>query len=108
MFRFSKAFLQKSAKMGVVKTVIEAGTGAQPTKGQTVAIQYTGWLKDTTKKDNKGKQFDSSVGRGDGNFLTRIGVGQVIRGWDEEVVNMKVGEKATLDISSEVELKNVQ
>ncbi|CAG9980461.1 unnamed protein product [Clonostachys byssicola] len=85
--------------MGVVKTIREPGTGAQPTKGQTVTIEYTGWLKDTTKEENKGEQFDSSVGRGD--FVVPIGVGRVIRGWDEGVVQMKVGEKATLDISSD-------
>lgn len=42
--------------MGVTKTILEEGTGAQPTPGQTVTIVYTGWLKDTTKPDNKGKQ----------------------------------------------------
>lgn len=59
MFRFSKAFLQQSAKMGVVKTTINPGTGAQPTKGQTVTIEYTGWLKDATKENGRGKQYDS-------------------------------------------------
>ncbi|KAI0965661.1 protein folding, peptidylprolyl isomerase, response to calcium ion [Xylaria arbuscula] len=85
--------------MGVNKTVIKEGSGAIPQTGQTVTIEYTGWLKDTSKPDNKGNQFDSSVGRGD--FVTRIGVGQVIKGWDEGVTQMKVGEKATLDISSD-------
>ncbi|KAJ8110095.1 hypothetical protein ONZ43_g5963 [Nemania bipapillata] len=83
--------------MGVTKTILQEGAGAQPTVGQTVTIEYTGWLKDTTKPDNKGKKFDSSVGRGD--FVTQIGVGQVIKGWDEGVTQMKVGEKATLDIT---------
>uniref|UniRef100_A0A0B7JUG9 peptidylprolyl isomerase n=1 Tax=Bionectria ochroleuca TaxID=29856 RepID=A0A0B7JUG9_BIOOC len=85
--------------MGVERTVIKAGTGPQPVKGQTVTIEYTGWLKDPTQKDQKGKQFDSSVNRGD--FVVKIGVGQVIRGWDEGVTQMNVGEKATLDISSD-------
>ncbi|KAF2966372.1 hypothetical protein GQX73_g7204 [Xylaria multiplex] len=118
--------------MGVTKTVLQEGSGPQPTPGQTVTIEYTGWLKDTSKPDNKGDNypaihpvpalptittmtashdlqfkettaprpwFDSSVGRGD--FVTRIGVGQVIKGWDEGVTQMKVGEKATLDISSD-------
>ncbi|ROW02109.1 hypothetical protein VSDG_02616 [Cytospora chrysosperma] len=85
--------------MGVEVHHTEEGTGAQPQAGQTVTIEYTGWLKDTTKPDNKGKQFDSSVGRGD--FVTKIGVGQVIKGWDEGVTQMKVGGKATLDISSD-------
>ncbi|KAI2637183.1 FK506-binding protein 1B [Hypomontagnella submonticulosa] len=85
--------------MGVTKTVIQEGTGPQPAARQTVTIEYTGWLKDTSKPDNKGNQFDSSVGRGD--FVTQIGVGQVIKGWDEGVLTMKVGEKATLDITSD-------
>jgi FK506-binding protein 1 len=40
--------------MGVTKTVLEAGTGAQPKVGDTVVIEYTGYLKDTTKPNNKG------------------------------------------------------
>ncbi|KAJ4413483.1 FK506-binding protein 1B [Gnomoniopsis sp. IMI 355080] len=84
--------------MGVTKTTHQEGTGPQAQAGQTVTIEYTGFLKDTSKPDNKGKQFDSSVGRGD--FVTKIGVGQVIKGWDEGVTQMKVGEKATLDITA--------
>ena len=42
--------------MGVEKTVLQEGSGAIPTKGQTVSIEYTGWLKDTSKPDNKGNQ----------------------------------------------------
>lgn len=40
--------------MGVTKTVIQEGTGAQAQAGQAVTIEYTGWLKDTSKPDNKG------------------------------------------------------
>ncbi|KAK2746770.1 FK506 binding protein proline rotamase rapamycin-binding protein [Onygenales sp. PD_40] len=85
--------------MGVTKTTHQEGTGPTPSVGQTVIIEYTGYLKDTSKPDNKGNKFDSSVGRGD--FSTAIGVGRVIKGWDEGVTQMKVGEKATLDISSD-------
>lgn len=42
--------------MGVTKTVIQEGTGPQPAARQTVTIEYTGWLKDTSKPDNKGNQ----------------------------------------------------
>ncbi|EON97720.1 putative fkbp-type peptidyl-prolyl cis-trans isomerase protein [Phaeoacremonium minimum UCRPA7] len=87
--------------MGVTKTIIFEGSGASPKVGQTVTIEYTGWLKDTSAPDNKGKVFDSSTQPGRGDFQTRIGVGQVIKGWDEGVLQMKVGEKATLDISSD-------
>ncbi|KAK4103765.1 FKBP-type peptidyl-prolyl cis-trans isomerase [Parathielavia hyrcaniae] len=85
--------------MGVTKTTHVAGTGPQPVMGQTVTIAYTGWLKDTSKPDNKGDKFDSSLGGGD--FVTQIGVGRLIRGWDEAVLDMRVGEKATLDITSD-------
>ncbi|KAF4592306.1 peptidyl-prolyl cis-trans isomerase fkr-3 [Ophiocordyceps camponoti-floridani] len=85
--------------MGVTKKTLSSGSGAQPKPGDTVTIEYTGYLKDPSKPDGKGQKFDSSVGRGD--FVVKIGVGQVIKGWDEGVTQMKVGEKATLDISSD-------
>ncbi|KAL6872865.1 hypothetical protein J3F83DRAFT_731221 [Trichoderma novae-zelandiae] len=87
--------------MGVEKTILQEGTGPQPAAGQQVVMGYTGWLKDTSKPDQKGKKFDSSYDRDPPTFQTRIGVGAVIKGWDEAVVTMKVGEKARLDISSD-------
>ncbi|UPK97612.1 hypothetical protein LCI18_008547 [Fusarium solani-melongenae] len=93
----SRNFSFTQAIMGVTKTTHQEGTGAVPQKGQTVTIEYTGYLKDESKPDNKGAKFDSSVGRGD--FVVKIGVGQVIQGWDEGVTQMQVGEKATLDIT---------
>ncbi|KAL5349112.1 hypothetical protein V496_09142 [Pseudogymnoascus sp. VKM F-4515 (FW-2607)] len=83
--------------MGVTKTTTQEGTGPQPQQGQTVTIEYTGYLKNAD--GSKGTVFDSSVGKSD--FNTAIGVGRVIQGWDEGVVTMKVGEKATLDITSD-------
>ena len=68
----------------------EVGTGASPTTGQTVKVHYTGTL-------TNGKKFDSSVDRGQP-FSFKIGVGQVIKGWDEGVGTMKVGGKRTLII----------
>ncbi|KAL2110809.1 hypothetical protein VUR80DRAFT_688 [Thermomyces stellatus] len=85
--------------MGVTKTTLVEGTGPQAQPGQTVTMEYTGWLKDPSAPDQKGKKFDSSIGRGD--FITQIGVGRVIRGWEEGVTQMKVGEKAILDITSD-------
>ncbi|EPQ67407.1 Bgt-4035 [Blumeria graminis f. sp. tritici] len=85
--------------MTVEKTIIKAGHGVSPKPGDTVTMEYTGFLKDTGCPDNKGKQFDSSVGRGD--FEVVIGRKCVIKGWDEAIPTMKVGEKATLDISSD-------
>ena len=68
----------------------DIGTGDAPTKGKSVKVHYTGRLTD-------GKKFDSSVDRGDP-FVFSIGVGQVIKGWDEGVMSMKVGGKRQLII----------
>ncbi|KAJ3310911.1 FK506-binding protein 1 [Boothiomyces sp. JEL0838] len=78
--------------MGVTKTVIRAGDGVHfPKKGDTVTMHYHGTFLD-------GKKFDSSVDRGEP-FVTQIGVGRVIRGWDEGVPQMSLGEKAVLNIT---------
>ncbi|TVY85426.1 FK506-binding protein [Lachnellula suecica] len=108
--------------MGVTKEIISEGSGASPSVGDKVTIQYTGWLKDDAASNGKGKhtnadvaitRFDSSVGRGP--FVVDIGVGQVIKGWDEGVTQMKLGEKATLHItpdfgygSRDVELQKIE
>ena len=68
------------------------GTGDTATSGQTVSVHYTGWL-------TNGKKFDSSVDRGQP-FSFRLGVGQVIKGWDEGVQGMKIGGKRKLTIPS--------
>jgi peptidylprolyl isomerase len=70
------------------------GQGASPSSGQSCVMHYTGWLWDGTKK---GEKFDSSLDRGKP-FSFQLGVGQVIRGWDEGVASMKVGGKRTLVI----------
>ena len=79
-----------STSSGLQYTIDEPGTGAQPTPGQTVKVHYTGWLPDGTK-------FDSSRDRG-APLEFPIGQGRVIKGWDEGVAAMKVGEKRTLII----------
>ncbi len=73
---------------------IVPGTGTSPTQGQIVVVHYTGWLTD-------GKKFDSSVDRGVP-FEFQIGVGQVIQGWDQGVLTMKVGGKRKLTIPPEL------
>ncbi|KAF2731657.1 peptidyl-prolyl cis-trans isomerase [Polyplosphaeria fusca] len=90
--------------MGVTKNIISAGNGTLfPKNGDEVSMEYTGWLFDSSAADNKGKQFDSSVGRGD--LRTQIGTGRVIKGWDEGILGndstgaMSLGEKATLTIT---------
>jgi peptidylprolyl isomerase len=69
---------------------IEEGTGATPNRGQTVTVHYTGTLEN-------GKKFDSSRDR-KRPFDFTIGVGQVIKGWDEGVGSMKVGGRRQLII----------
>lgn len=52
-----RSFSSTVAKMGVTKTTHTEGSGVVPNKGDKVTIEYTGWLKDTSKPDNKGKQY---------------------------------------------------
>ncbi|HKC59238.1 MAG TPA: FKBP-type peptidyl-prolyl cis-trans isomerase [Myxococcales bacterium] len=70
------------------------GTGPEAKKGQTVSVHYTGWLTD-------GKKFDSSNDHGQP-FSFALGRGQVIQGWDEGVVGMKVGGRRKLTIPPEM------
>jgi peptidylprolyl isomerase len=69
---------------------IVEGTGAMPQPGQRVTVHYTGTLED-------GTQFDSSRDRGRP-FSFKVGVGQVIKGWDEGVGSMRVGGRRQLVI----------
>ncbi|HWM89239.1 MAG TPA: FKBP-type peptidyl-prolyl cis-trans isomerase [Thermoanaerobaculia bacterium] len=75
---------------GLQYAIDQPGTGPKPQARQTVTVHYTGWLADGTK-------FDSSRDRGEP-FPFVIGQGEVIKGWDEGVADMKVGEKRTLVI----------
>ena len=69
---------------------LTVGTGKAPAKGDSITVQYTGWL-------TNGKKFDSSRDRGQPATF-QIGVGAVIPGWDEGVITMKVGGKRKLII----------
>ena len=88
--------VQDQAKTaGMVKTPsglayadLKIGTGPQPVAGKPVKVHYTGWLENGTK-------FDSSVDRKEP-FVFIIGVGQVVPGWDEGVMTMRVGGKRKL------------
>ncbi|MFZ2060500.1 MAG: FKBP-type peptidyl-prolyl cis-trans isomerase [Candidatus Binatus sp.] len=73
---------------------VTKGTGPVPQAGQTVTVNYTGWLFVDGKK---GQKFDSSLDRNQP-FSFTIGQGQVIKGWDEGVATMHVGGKRTLII----------
>jgi FKBP-type peptidyl-prolyl cis-trans isomerase len=67
-----------------------AGTGDEASFGLIATVHYTGWL-------TNGSKFDSSLDRNDP-FAFRVGVGGVIRGWDEGVAGMRVGGKRQLVI----------
>ena len=80
--------MQKFSELKIEDTLV--GTGAKVKSGDTVVMHYTGTLVDGTK-------FDSSLDRGQP-FETQIGVGRVIKGWDQGVPGMKVGGKRKLFI----------
>ncbi|MEG5172292.1 FKBP-type peptidyl-prolyl cis-trans isomerase [Microcoleus sp. B3-D7] len=79
---------------GLKYVELKQGDGATPKTGQTVVVHYTGTLEDGTK-------FDSSRDR-NSPFQFKIGVGQVIKGWDEGVGTMKVGDRRKLIIPPEL------
>lgn len=68
---------------------LRVGTGAEAVNGTTTSVEYTGWLYDAGAPENKGTQFDSSVGRAPFSFV--LGTGAVIAGWDQGVAGMRVG-----------------
>jgi peptidylprolyl isomerase len=68
------------------------GTGASPVSGKKCVMHYTGWL---WVNGEKGQKFDSSIDRGRP-FEFQLGMGRVIKGWDEGVATMKIGGKRTL------------
>jgi FKBP-type peptidyl-prolyl cis-trans isomerase FkpA len=80
---------------------LKAGTGDPVTAGKIAVVQYTGWLYEASAKDNKGKQFDSSRTTGQP-FRFPVGTGQVIKGWDQGVLGMKVGESRRLIIPADL------
>ena|SRR5690349_21601368 len=80
--------------MPLQSTDLNVGQGAEATTGKTVQVHYTGTLTD-------GKKFDSSLDRGKP-FVFKLGAGNVIKGWDEGVVGMKVGGKRKLTIPPEM------
>ena len=76
----------------------KVGTGPSPEKGQKIKVNYTGMLVDGTKFDsNEDPEFNHTQP-----FETQIGVGQVIPGWDEGMLTMKVGGKRRLIVPSEL------
>ncbi len=79
---------------GLIYIITKRSTGRQPRPGETVIVNYTGLL--TT-----GMKFDSSLDRGKP-YKFKLGLGHVIKGWDEGIEKLRVGEQATLIIPSQL------
>ena len=80
---------------------LKPGTGAVVGGGQIAVVQYTGWLYEAGAADHKGKEFDSSR-NGRQAFKFPVGTGSVIKGWDQGVAGMKIGESRRLVIPPEL------
>ncbi len=86
---------------GLSARILKEGEGDPAEVGQIAVVHYTGWLYDQTAENNRGDKFDSSVDR-DQYFRFMLGEGRVIKGWDQGVVGMTVGETRELTIAPEM------
>jgi peptidylprolyl isomerase len=93
----TKNMTRTKTASGLEYDILQEGSGATPTTGKMVTVHYTGWLDKNGQPS--GQPFDSSFNRNQP-FTFQIGVGQVIKGWDEGVLTMKIGEKRRLYIPS--------
>ena len=82
----------QTTESGLKYIVVEAGDGPKPQPGTSIRAHYTG-------KFLSGRVFDSSVQRGEP-FEFEVGMGRVIKGWDEALLDMQKGEKRILVIPS--------
>lgn len=78
------------------QTDLKLGSGSPAASGDAIIVEYVGWLYDSSKPDNKGPVFDTSVGGDPFSFV--LGSGQVIEGWDKGIVGMREGGKRRLVI----------
>lgn len=86
---------------GLSRKILREGDGAVAASGNIAVVHYTGWLFDASAPNNRGDKFDSSVDR-DVHFEFPLGGGRVIRGWDEGVIGMQIGEVRELTIAPEM------
>jgi len=84
--------------MGFEKEIVHEGNGAVPKKGQKVTTHCTGYVELPLQPL---KKFWSTRDPGQQTFAFNIGLGQVIRGWDEGMMTMKLGETAKLHLSAD-------
>ena len=91
----------KKTKSGLAYNVITKGKGKKPKATDRVEVHYTGWLYDEEAEGNRGAKFDSSVDRGQ-KFQFTLGANQVIKGWDQGVAGMLIGEKRELTLAPEM------
>lgn len=97
----ASAAMAATGASALQSTTLKPGAGAAIAGGQIAVVQYTGWLYETGAKDHKGKEFDSSIPRREA-FKFPLGTGSVIKGWDQGVLGMKVGETRRLVIPPEL------
>lgn len=90
----SQAGTETTTASGLKIQDLRVGDGASPQPGQTITVNYVGTLEN-------GKEFDSSYRKGKP-IDFKIGVGRVIKGWDEGLMGMKVGGKRKLFIPSKL------
>jgi FKBP-type peptidyl-prolyl cis-trans isomerase FkpA len=86
---------------GLSAQILQEGDGDPAEVGQIAVVHYTGWLYDESAENHRGNKFDSSVDR-DKPFSFMLDEGRVIKGWDQGVVGMKVGERRELTIAPEM------
>lgn len=86
---------------GLTARILRAGDGQAAAAGDNVEVHYTGWLYDPEAPDNRGDKFDSSVDRNQ-KFNFPLGAGRVIKGWDQGVAGMQIGEVRELTIAPEM------
>lgn len=86
---------------GLSRRILVEGDGALAEVGHFVSVHYTGWLFDPEAPNFRGAKFDSSVDRG-AHFRFTLGEGRVIRGWDQGVPGMRIGEIRELTIAPEM------
>lgn len=84
---------EAATSLGVID--LKPGSGVEIKPGQKAVVHYTGWLFAAAAPENKGMKFDSSRDHG-APFEFNLGLGEVIRGWDQGVTGMKVGEQRRL------------